>query len=207
MKLYIVRHGETNYNRARIMQGYQEIPLNDRGIAQATQLGARLRDDGVDRIVSSDLRRAVMTACIIASHTGAPLEYEPGLRERNPGELVEQPYDDEPRFFTDETYVPPGGESVAAFFARVKQAFAGIAAGAKHADERVAVVTHGLVCRAFVTQFLGEETGAGVGSRNASMTAVQYRDGDWRVEQLDCVEHLAQESDSGRATGPSGPGA
>lgn len=193
MRLYIVRHGETDYNRARIMQGYQEIPLNDRGIAQATQLALRLRVLGIDRIVCSDLRRAVMTGCIIASHTGAPIEYESGLRERNPGDLVEQPYDDEPRFFTDKVYVPPGGESIAAFFARVKAAFETIVENAQAPDERVAVVTHGLVCHAFVLQFLGEIREEAVSSRNASVTAVEYQRGVWCIERLDCIEHLAPE--------------
>jgi broad specificity phosphatase PhoE len=196
MRLYIVRHGETDYNRARIMQGYQEIPLNDRGIGQATQLALRLRDERLDRIVCSDLRRAVMTGCIIASYTGVPLEYDPGLRERNPGDLVELPYDDEPRFFTDKIYVPPGGESIAAFFARVKDSFDRLVQSVRHPEERVAVVTHGLVCHAFVAQFLGEGKGASVGSRNASITVVEYHNGMWCIEGLNSVEHLGPEVDA-----------
>jgi len=201
MLLYILRHGETDYNRARIMQGYQEIPLNDRGVAQATELAIRLRDLGIDRVVCSDLRRAVMTGCIIASHAQVPLEYEPGLRERNPGALTEQPYDGEPRFFTDKIYVPHGGESIAAFFDRVRQAFEALVAPPERAGERIAVVTHGLVCHAFVTQFIGEQAGSGVGARNGSMTVVRYEGGVWTLEDLDTTAHLSAENapvESGR---------
>lgn len=201
MRLYVVRHGETDYNRARIMQGYQEIPLNDRGIAQATELAHRLRDECIDRVVCSDLRRAVMTGCIVASHAGAPLEYTPDLRERNPGDLTEQPYDLEPRFFTDKIYVPPGGESIAVFFARVKKAFEDLAARPELAGERVAVVTHGLVCHAFVTQFFGEMEGKEVGARNASMSVVRFEAGTWTLEHLDTTSHLTGENapvESGR---------
>jgi len=191
MQLYVVRHGETDYNRARIMQGYQEIPLNDHGISQATELAYRLRDEGIHRVVCSDLRRAVMTGCIIASHAGVPLEYVSELRERNPGVLTEQPYDEEPRFFTDKIYVPPGGESIATFFTRVKRAFEQLVSRPELADERVAVVTHGLVCHAFVTQFFGEDEGNGVGARNASMNVVSYEGGTWRLMDLDTVSHLS----------------
>ena len=203
MRLYIVRHGETDYNRERIMQGYQEIPLNDRGIAQARQLALRLQDEQIDRIVCSDLRRAVMTGCIIASYTDSPLEYEPRLRERNPGELVEQPYDDEPRFFTDKIYVPPCGESIAVFFRRVRDAFEKLVSRPELAEKRVVVVTHGLVCHAFVVQFIGESEGAQLGARNASMSVVRFEGGRWSVEDLDTTEHLSGDTDavaSGRET-------
>ncbi len=207
MRLYIVRHGETDYNRKRMMQGYHEIPLNDLGIAQATQLALRLKGESLDRIVSSDLRRAVMTGCVIASHTGVPMTYEPGLRERDPGELVEQSYDKEPRFFSDEHFVPPGGEGTAEFRARVKQAFEGLVRDGRHPGERVAVVTHGLVCHAFVTQFFGEAQGAGVGSRNTSMTIVDYADGVWSLAQLNCVSHLPAETAAIGAEVHRAPGA
>lgn len=193
MKLFIARHGETDHNRNRIMQGYEEVPLNDRGIRQATLLAQRLRQEQVERIISSDLRRAVMTACIVASHTGAGMDYDPALRERNPGALIGQSYDFEPRFFTDETYVPPAGEGVLEFRARVRRAFEALAQDARHAGRRVAVITHGLVCHAFVVEFFGEEAAEGVGARNASLTLASYTQGRWSLETRDCAEHLATE--------------
>jgi broad specificity phosphatase PhoE len=191
MKLFIVRHGETDYNRNRMMQGYHEIPLNERGIRQATLLAHRLKNEKLDRIVTSDLRRAVMTACIVASHTGVAMDYDPALRERNPGLLTGKSYDHEPRFFTDTAFVPPEGEGVAEFRARVRRAFEGIAVSARRVDERVAVITHGLVCRAFVAEFFGEVGNEEVGSQNAAVTLVDYEQGQWTLVTADCASHLA----------------
>ena len=193
MRLFIVRHGETDYNRNRMMQGYHEIPLNELGIRQATLLAHRLKGEDLDRIVSSDLRRTVMTACILASHTGLSIDYEPALRERNPGLLTGQSYDDEPRFFSDPAYIPPEGEGVVEFCARVRQAFEGLVATARHTDERVAVITHGLVCRAFVREFFGGQGHEEVGSRNTALTVADYDHGEWALVTADCADHLAGE--------------
>jgi len=193
MRLFIVRHGETDFNRNRVMQGYHEIPLNERGIRQATLLAYRLVEERLDRIVSSDLRRAVMTACIVASHTGVAMDYDPALRERNPGLLTGKSYDEEPRFFTDPNFIPPEGEGVAEFRARVRRAFEALVADARHPNERVAVITHGLVCRAFVSEFFGEEGNEEVGARNTAVTLADYDRGQWTLVTADCAGHLGGE--------------
>jgi len=200
MRLYIARHGETDHNRNRLMQGYREIPINDRGIAQAAQLAHRLDGESVERIVSSDLRRAVMTACVAAARIGAPMEYNAGLRERDPGLLTGRSYDDEPRFFTDESYLPPEGEGVAEFRARVRATFEAITADRRHDAERVLVVTHGLVCHAFVHEFFGPELAEGVGAHNAALTVAEFRDGAWLLIDRACAAHLV-ETAAGRAGG------
>ncbi|KAF2413792.1 histidine phosphatase family protein [Microbacterium sp. B35-04] len=89
--LILIRHGETDWNRDRRIQGATDIPLNDTGRAQARATAALLRDrldPGVPAtIVSSDLARARETAEIIAADLGlaAPRAYR-GLRERSYGE-------------------------------------------------------------------------------------------------------------------------
>ncbi|MBL7645043.1 MAG: histidine phosphatase family protein [Candidatus Hydrogenedentes bacterium] len=193
MRLYIVRHGETDFNRNRMMQGYHEIPLNGRGIRQATLLAHRLKEERLDRIICSDLRRAVMTGCIVASHTGAPMDYDPALRERNPGLLTGKSYDDEPRFFTDIDFIPPEGEGVRDFRLRVRKAFEHFASQAHLATERVAVITHGLVCHAFVSEFFGDDAAEGIGSRNAALTLAEYDGGRWTLVARDCATHLSGE--------------
>lgn len=191
MELFIVRHGETDYNRNRVMQGYGEVPLNDRGIRQSTLLAHRLCDEKLDRIVCSDLRRAVMTGCIVASHTGVSMDYDPALRERNTGTLAGQSYDVAPRFFTDDTFVPPEGEGLIEFRARVRRAFEALAADTRNAEKRIAVITHGLVCHAFVVEFFGESAAEGVGARNSSVTLADFAQGQWSLVKRDCAEHLA----------------
>ncbi|MEI3848204.1 MULTISPECIES: histidine phosphatase family protein [unclassified Microbacterium] len=89
--LILIRHGETDWNRDRRIQGSTDIPLNDNGRAQARATAALLRErlSGADQptIVSSDLARARETAEIIAGELGlaAPRTYR-GLRERAYGE-------------------------------------------------------------------------------------------------------------------------
>lgn len=89
--LILIRHGETDWNRDRRIQGATDIPLNDNGRAQARAAAALLRDRldlGLPvSIVSSDLARARETAEIIATELGiaAPRTYR-GLRERSYGE-------------------------------------------------------------------------------------------------------------------------
>jgi broad specificity phosphatase PhoE len=197
----IARHGETEYNRLRKMQGYQEIPLNDIGITQADRLARHLVTYKVKHIVCSDLRRAVMTGSIVAAHTGATMSYETGLRERDPGELTESMYEDSPRFFTDENYVPPGGEGVAVFRERVRDTFNRVAKTYAPRLDCLAVVTHGLVCRAFVREFFGEEEAAGVGAQNTSLTIARYESLAWHLDKAACVAHLA---DTPTITSPPG---
>ncbi|MCC2032032.1 histidine phosphatase family protein [Microbacterium allomyrinae] len=89
--LTLIRHGETDWNRDRRIQGSTDIPLNDTGRAQARATGAALRErldlDVPFTVVSSDLSRARETAEIIAAELGMaePRAY-PGLRERAYGE-------------------------------------------------------------------------------------------------------------------------
>ena len=67
MKIYVTRHGQTDYNKKRMMQGRSDIPLNEVGIAQATERRKTLGDIKFDAVYSSPLIRAVRTAQIIGN--------------------------------------------------------------------------------------------------------------------------------------------
>ena len=194
MKVFVVRHGETDYNRARRMQGYGEVPLNDRGIRQAAQLARHLVTQGVEQIVCSDLRRTVMTGCIIASQIDVRIDYDPGLRERDPGDLVGASYDDAPGFFTDPNFVPPNGEGVPAFRQRVRETFTNLCERYGNTTETLLVVTHGLVCHAFVEEFFGAAFSEGVGSGNGTLSIARVEKGVWHLEKATCDAHLSDRS-------------
>lgn len=83
--VYIFRHGETDWNLQRKLQGMTNVPLNDTGRAQAIGLAQKLKQLGIELIVSSDLMRAADTARVTAQWTGAPIVIHPGLRETNLG--------------------------------------------------------------------------------------------------------------------------
>ena len=84
MKLYLIRHGETDWNRepARC-QGWADVPLNAAGQAQARERGQALRECGIERLVSSHLLRARETAELIREELGGglPLSFDPRLAE------------------------------------------------------------------------------------------------------------------------------
>src|SRR5262245_41649040 len=93
MALFLIRHGETPSNAARVVQ-MPDTPLSPRGIAQAERLARRLAGEGAALIVTSDYARALMTAERLQAATGAALVIEPGLQERNFGDLRGRAYAD-----------------------------------------------------------------------------------------------------------------
>ncbi len=85
MRVYIVRHGETQWNKEEVFRGRKDVPLNEAGRRQAEQAGAYFRDIPVQRIVSSPLSRADETARGIADATGVPVETAEELTDINFG--------------------------------------------------------------------------------------------------------------------------
>src|SRR3546814_10221871 len=85
-QFWLIRHGETQWNAERRLQGSLDIPLNTTGIEQAERLGPYLRsplfDTRIDTVVSSDLGRAYDTALAAAGHFQLPIERNQRLRER-----------------------------------------------------------------------------------------------------------------------------
>ncbi|MEA1871975.1 MAG: histidine phosphatase family protein [Chloroflexota bacterium] len=88
MKLILVRHGETYWNKEGLVQGGDsDIELNDTGLEQARKLAAFLESEPITAILSSPLQRAIATAEAIANHHQLPVEIDQGLRELKVGEL------------------------------------------------------------------------------------------------------------------------
>jgi probable phosphoglycerate mutase len=192
MVVYLARHGETELNARRVLQP-PATPLSERGLDQARRLAARLAGEGIARIVSSDLERALMTADELRRTTSARLEIEPLLQERNFGDLRGRAYAElgfDP-FALD--YHPPGGESWAEFEARADLAWRRVEAIAARSGGPLAVVSHGLVCRAVAVRQLGidpdsrREEIARWG--NTSLTIAEGP-APWRVRLLNCTAHL-----------------
>jgi len=86
--LFLIRHGETVDNALQIMQGQTQGELNEQGREQARQVAQRLAAEPVDAFVSSDLRRAIQTAEIIAAPHSLPVNTTQLLRERDWGSFT-----------------------------------------------------------------------------------------------------------------------
>jgi probable phosphoglycerate mutase len=190
MSIFLIRHGETAGNAARIVQR-PDIPLSERGLAQAERLARRLAGAGITAILASDLVRAAMTAERLARVTGLSIAFEPLLHERNFGDIRGTAYADLGFDPFDPGYAPPNGETWAVFHARVDRAWARIQAAATATPGHLAVVTHGLVCKSLAGRHLALPSGAGVPERweNTSVTIVDAR-APWRVALLNCCAHL-----------------
>jgi len=148
MRLILIRHGATEYSRARRYCGFSDPPLNDEGIRQSRQLAARLKGMRIDRVYSSDLRRARQTAEIVFPQDA--IERAADWREMNFGlfeglthEQIMQRY---PTLYRDWIRNPlevriPEGEGLPDLRRRVRESI--FAAVSQHEHGTVAVVTHG----------------------------------------------------------------
>ncbi|MCW2910674.1 MAG: Phosphoglycerate mutase [Actinomycetia bacterium] len=127
--LFLVRHGESGWNRKRLIQGQSRAApgLTAAGREDAVAAAGDLADSGAVFILASDLRRAVETALPIAARLGVPVRLEPRLRERLLGTAEGRPSDQvDPgelgvtgMRITDPDACPPGGESVRQLYDRV----------------------------------------------------------------------------------------
>ncbi len=190
MTIYLIRHGETLGNAARIVQR-PDSPLSSRGIAQAERLARQLESAGISHIVSSDLTRATMTAEPLQRATGASLVLDPLLQERSFGDLRGTPYAVLGFDIFAPDYVPPNGESWEVFHHRVDRAWALVRGAAAATGGHLAVVTHGLVCRSLAARHLSLPAGEEVPIRweNASLTIAEDSP-PWRVRVLNSIAHL-----------------
>jgi 2,3-bisphosphoglycerate-dependent phosphoglycerate mutase len=194
MAIFLIRHGETASNAARIVQT-PDTPLSRRGIAQADRLGRRLARSGATRILSSDLTRALMTATALNEATGAPISTDPGLQERNFGDLRGRAYADLGLNMFAPDYLPPGGEGWDEFHARVDAVWQRVLAAVRQIEGNLLVVTHGLVCYSLALRQLQLPAGVAAPERweNTSVTIVASEP-PWRVSVLNCTDHLDEET-------------
>jgi len=180
-ELYLVRHGETDWNRARRIQGTTDIPLNATGREQAATTGRMLRRRGWDGIYASPLSRALETARIIAGETGLgePVAI-PDLVERDYGDAEGLTWEQIERRYPEGVRVP-GRESREAVALRVVPALLRLAA--EHPGESILVVSHGGAIRSVLNAV---DPGSRFGMiTNGSVHSFRVVDGDLRLIAFD----------------------
>jgi broad specificity phosphatase PhoE len=186
MAIYVLRHAETDANASRVVQR-PDVPLSARGRDQAARLARRLAAAGIARIRTSDLARALETAEALRAVTGAPVDVDPDLAERNFGDVRGTPYAELEADIFGPGYEPPGGETWAAFHARVDAAWSRVLRAAAATHGHLAVVTHGLVCEALLQRHLG---GADADPGRWANTAVTIVEPPATLRLLACAIHL-----------------
>ncbi len=187
--IYLIRHGETPENASRVVQT-PDASLSPRGLEQAERLAQRLVGHEITRIVASHLARASGTAQRLQRATGAPLELEPLLQERNFGDVRGTPYRELGVDLFAPDYAPPGGESWQIFHARVDRAWSSVRELAASAPGNLAVVTHGLVCHSLTRHLaIPEDAQPDLGFANTSLTIIAARP-PYAVSLFNCTAHL-----------------
>ncbi|MDQ1128447.1 histidine phosphatase family protein [Microbacterium sp. SORGH_AS_0888] len=161
-RLLLIRHGETDWNRARLIQGSTDIPLNDTGREQARGAALLLRDAlaGEPAVVAaSDLQRAQETGSIVAAELGLPAPWTtPLLRERSYGEAEGMSVDEYHRRF-DGAEAVPGAETDAELNDRalrgIREAIGRARRETGASGGALVVATHGGLIRAVISRASG----------------------------------------------------
>ena len=178
-ELYLVRHGETDWNRERRIQGLTDIPLNDTGREQARRTGELLARREWDGIYSSPLSRAAETAAIIAERIGlpAPIPF-PAVVERNYGAAEGLDFAGLEARYPGEV---PGRESREAVAERVVPALVDLAE--RNPGAMLVVVSHGGAIRSVLGAV---DPGVDHGMiSNGSVHSFRYADGSLRLVAFD----------------------
>jgi len=216
-RIYLIRHGETDWNRDEICMGQKDVPLNERGRRQAALTAERLAAEPIDTVYTSDLSRALETARLIAERHGLvpiprrdlrELDYGcwQGLKSEEIRERFPQAFAIGAEGEDSLGFQPESGESRLQLYRRAVRAFEEILQ--EHPDQTVVIVTHGGVIRCVVNSILqrgsnqGKERGIfyslGFACDNCAITLVEARDdGLLRIISLNDTCHL-------EPLGPSG---
>lgn len=162
---YIVRHGETENNRARRLSGWIDTPLTEDGLKPTEKVTAKFAGAGlrIDEMYSSDLGRAFITAYVLARGLQFTKEIKrlSGLREVNYGDAANmaraEAYELYPGLDSDTRYVPPNGESLEHMQRRVFQTVSEL--NEKHKDKVIVLVCHSGVMAALRASHIGQDFG------------------------------------------------
>lgn len=159
MKLYVTRHGETDWNSVNRVLGATDIPLNDTGRKQAQMLADSLKDIHIDKVIASPLSRAFETAQIAAgaNHLGVVIP-DDRLREQNFGMFEGEKRDDPVYQAEKHKYFKPfeNGESFLDVAARVYPMLEELKQN-EDPNSTILLVTHGGICRVIANYFHGME--------------------------------------------------
>lgn len=193
--VYLVRHGETDWNNERRCQGHTDIPLNETGLFQAERLGDYFNRLRLHAVYSSDLTRARQTAEKVARYHRLEVHALPKLRERSYGEWEGLTVAEIRERYPDHVSVRLKGgqfgiEPFTDFKKRIVSQLNEIAK--RHLGETVLVVSHGGSINAFLHAVTDGRLGTGITSlENTSVTKTVYRNKTgWDVRTVNETAHL-----------------
>lgn len=206
IRILLIRHGETEFNRNHRFQGRIDVPLNQEGVDQAQALARALQNESLAAIYSSPLRRAVETARLVKSfHPSTPFFEEPGLIEMDLGEFdgiegqrwAENYPDFRKRWLESPANLRmPGGESLQDLQKRVVDTLERITLNYSPEDTLL-ISSHNFVNRTILCHALGKSLDSFRELRqgNAALN-ILYKEGrEMRVEVINDQSHLEKGKD------------
>lgn len=164
MKLYLLRHGETDWNKARKIQGCTDIPLNDYGRELARKTGEGMKDIPIDLVITSPLIRARETAELVMQGRGIEMIENAQIQEMNFGEYEGRPSDEEPTasilraFFKNPGAYPPPetGESIPQLLTRTGRFLEELCWDGALQEKSILISTHGAAMTGLVNNIKGQ---------------------------------------------------
>lgn len=204
IEILLIRHGETDWNAEKRLQGFLDIELNAEGLRQANLLAQVLRGEQLDAIYSSDLRRALQTAQPLAATRNLTVQVDPDLRERCYGAFEGLRYAEIGDRFPEahramlarevDARYPPGvnvAETLREFSARSVGVLMRLLSNTQH--KKIAVVTHGGVLDCINRTARGTDLSQprDFDIPNTGINRLWWKDGTLRIAQWADVAHLA----------------
>ncbi len=200
-RVYITRHGETEWNKQRRFQGNKDSSLTEKGILAAELLSERIEEIDLDCIVSSPLKRAYRTAEIVKGNKAIDIETHDGFMEINLGDFEGMRWDEIEEIHGDVLskikndpfkYGYPNGESLMEFYHRVEKALKEVIE--KCRGKNILIVAHGgtIKCiESYMRKFKINNDWMGNVVRNCSLSCFEVDD-NGKIKELfyNDTEHL-----------------
>jgi phosphoserine phosphatase len=199
LRLFVVRHGETEWVRERRFAGSRDIPLTEAGREQCAAVARALASTAVAAVYASPLDRARSSAEVIAKPHGLPVRIVPAFSEMSFGSWEGLTRDEVQARYPEawgqwrlapQSFAPAGGETVQQVAERVS---AGLAAFQEaHQEQTIVLVSHGVVARVIVLGALGLGLDRlwTLDAAPAGITEIEYEPGWATVHRMNTVAHL-----------------
>jgi broad specificity phosphatase PhoE len=204
--IYLVRHGQTAWNKGEIFRGRTEVPLNEMGFREAELAGEYLKDKEIYAVYSSPLSRALQTAQKIAQFHNLEVQPLNGITDMSFGGWEGRPLK-EVQIHDRELYRQwreqphlvrlPGGESLDEVRDRTMAALEEVIR--LHSGKTLALVSHRVVTKVLICGILGIDNSHfwQIGQDTASINLIQYKEGKYILSLLNETCHLESLKEEG----------
>lgn len=198
-KLFLVRHGESEWNKLKKVQGQKDIPLTEKGIEQAKLIGKRLINEGIEKIYTSDLKRAYDTASIIGKMLNIEVIPSKELREINFGiwegltsDIIKSKFSKEHELWlkNPEMLKVEGAESILDLQLRAMNEINKIISDEN--IDNVLIVSHSATLKTIILGLLNMDIGyfKNITLNNVSLSIIEFRQYNRVLTLLNDTNHL-----------------